>query len=172
MCRSCSLRVSWPERWAWLGLPPRQRRSPSSPPPSARWILDTSYLLGYLFTYLRRCPPPTAWPPMTFWSPRPARPGPRTSATPRWAVIGGELVTWPRAHLWLVHQTIETEEIEYEPLCKDVVDVLCDAPPAPAPFFGKREATAEAEADPQFPLGPPAHAVATRWPHVMHREGD
>ena len=59
-------------------------------------------------------------------------------------------------------QTIETEEIEYEPLCKDVVDVLCDAPPAPAPapFFGKREATAEA--DPQFPLGPPAHAVATR----------
>ena len=64
----------------------------------------------------------------------------------------------------MVLQTIETEEIEYEPLCKDVVDVLCDAPPAPAPapFFGKREATAEAEADPQFPLGPPAHAVATR----------
>ena len=60
----------------------------------------------------------------------------------------------PRAENVCEKQVVETEEIEYEPICKDVVDILCDAPPGPAPFFAKRDA------DPQV-LGPPAGAVAT-----------
>merc|ERR1712112_177331 len=67
--------------------------------------------------------------------------------------------------------TVETEEIEYEKVCKEVVDTICDAPLAPvAPYahaIYKREAEAEAEAeadaeaDPQF-LAPYAltHAAA------------
>merc|ERR1712232_1266351 len=62
----------------------------------------------------------------------------------------------PRAENICETQVVETEEIEYEPLCKDVVDVICDAP-APYAHYGKREA--EPEADAQF-LGYPAHAVA------------
>ena len=47
----------------------------------------------------------------------------------------------PRAENICNTQVVETEEIEYEPICKDVVDILCDAPPpGPAPFFAKREA--------------------------------
>ena len=65
-------------------------------------------------------------------------------------------------------ETVATEEIEYEKVCKDVVDVLCDAPAVlPAAHLGKREAEAEADADAQW-LGygaapyvaPVAHAVA------------
>merc|ERR1712098_1032950 len=60
-------------------------------------------------------------------------------------------------------ETVLTEEIEYEKVCKDVVDVLCDAPVAPYHHgYAKREA--EAEADPQYAYGyaahPAAHAVA------------
>ena len=52
-------------------------------------------------------------------------------------------------------EVVETEEIEYEKICKDVVDVLCDAPvPAPYHAYAKREA----EADPQFGFAP-VHAV-------------
>jgi len=79
-------------------------------------------------------------------------------------------------------EVVDTEEIEYEKVCKEVVDTLCDAPAAPvapvAPVagyhgyagYGKREAEADAEADPQFfggyaahpvaPVAPVAHAVA------------
>merc|ERR1712083_940745 len=70
-------------------------------------------------------------------------------------------------------QVVDTEEIEYEKVCKEVVDTLCDAPAAPvapvahAGYYGKREAEADAEADPQFFGGyaahhfaPVAHAVA------------
>jgi len=49
-------------------------------------------------------------------------------------------------------EVVETEEIEYENICKDVVDTLCDAgyvAPA-AHVVYKREAEAEAEADAQF----------------------
>merc|ERR1719147_73594 len=63
-------------------------------------------------------------------------------------------------------ETVLTEEIEYEKVCKDVVDVLCDAP-AVAPYqhgYVKREAEPEPEADPQYAYGyahpPTAHAVA------------
>jgi hypothetical protein len=63
-------------------------------------------------------------------------------------------------------ETVATEEIEYEKVCKDVVDVLCDAPAVvPTAHLVKREA--EADADAQWlgyghaPLvAPVAHAVA------------
>merc|ERR1711937_854034 len=63
-----------------------------------------------------------------------------------------------------------TEEIEYEKVCKDVVDTLCEAPVAHAApavaaayhsGYGKRSADAEPEADPQYAYGyGPAHAYA------------
>jgi len=59
-------------------------------------------------------------------------------------------------------ETVATQEIEYEKVCKEIVDTLCDAAPY---HHGKREAEAvadadaEAEADPQYfshsaPLAP------------------
>merc|ERR1719178_596759 len=62
-------------------------------------------------------------------------------------------------------ETVATQEIEYEKVCQEIVDTLCDAPVA-APVvahYGKREADAEAEADPQYFAHaglPLAHAVA------------
>merc|ERR1719178_323596 len=62
-------------------------------------------------------------------------------------------------------ETVATQEIEYEKVCTEIVDTLCDAPVA-APVvahYGKREAEAEAEADPQYFAHaglPLAHAVA------------
>merc|ERR1712158_81966 len=62
-------------------------------------------------------------------------------------------------------ETVATQEIEYEKVCQEIVDTLCDAPVA-APVvahYGKREADAEAEADPQYFAHaglPVAHAVA------------
>merc|ERR1712228_823595 len=53
-------------------------------------------------------------------------------------------------------ETVETEEIEYEKVCQDVVSKICDAPAAVG-YIGKREA--EAEADPQY-FGYAAPAVA------------
>merc|ERR1712156_923159 len=53
-------------------------------------------------------------------------------------------------------ETVETEEIEYEKVCQDVVSKICDAPAAVG-YIGKREA--EAEADPQY-FGYAATAVA------------
>merc|ERR1719385_410346 len=46
-------------------------------------------------------------------------------------------------------ETVETEEIEYEKVCKDVVDVLCDAGHGYHALY-KREAEADAEADPHY----------------------
>merc|ERR1711974_268774 len=53
--------------------------------------------------------------------------------------------------------TVDTEEIEYVPLCKETTDILCDAPVAPVVHAGyagyahhgvyKREAETTAEAD-------------------------
>merc|ERR1719474_1853527 len=48
-------------------------------------------------------------------------------------------------------ETVETEEIEYEKVCKEVTDVICDAPAVATHYIAKREA--EAEADPQYLLG-------------------
>merc|ERR1712183_218219 len=68
-------------------------------------------------------------------------------------------------------ETVATQEIEYEKVCQEIVDTLCDAPVA-APVvahYGKREAEAEAEADPQYFAHaglPLAHAVAA--PAVAH----
>ena len=50
-------------------------------------------------------------------------------------------------------ETVETEEIEYEKVCQDVVSKICDAPAAVG-YIGKREA--EAETDPQY-VGYAAH---------------
>merc|ERR1719209_1413203 len=58
---------------------------------------------------------------------------------------------------------IDTEEIEYEKVCKEVVDTICDAAPlitAPAHYIAKREADAEAEADAQFLAHPYAAPLA------------
>jgi len=59
----------------------------------------------------------------------------------------------PTAENVCTTQTVETEEIEYEKVCKEVVDVICDGP---AHYIAKREA--DAEADPQF-YAPYAHAA-------------
>merc|ERR1712083_542238 len=48
-------------------------------------------------------------------------------------------------------ETVATQEIEYEKVCTEIVDTLCDAPvaaPVAAHYIGKREAEADAEADP------------------------
>merc|ERR1712071_411765 len=48
-------------------------------------------------------------------------------------------------------ETVATQEIEYEKVCTEIVDTLCDAPVAApvahAAYYGKREADAEADAD-------------------------
>merc|ERR1712130_1011552 len=58
-------------------------------------------------------------------------------------------------------ETVATQEIEYEKVCTEIVDTLCDAPVAAvapvAAHYGKREADAEYFAHAGLPL---AHAVA------------
>jgi len=73
----------------------------------------------------------------------------------------------PRAEEVCSTETVATEEIEYEKVCKEIVDTLCDAA-APIGYAGyhhiKREAEAEAEAeadaeaDPQYFAAPYGHA--------------
>merc|ERR1719500_132278 len=64
----------------------------------------------------------------------------------------------PTAENVCTTEVVETEEIEYEKICKDVVDTLCDAPAAHVVY--KREAEAEAEADAQFYAAPYAAPYA------------
>merc|ERR1711973_597950 len=53
----------------------------------------------------------------------------------------------PTAENVCTKELVDTEEIEYEKVCKDVVDTICDAAPAAAiAHIAKREAEAEAEA--------------------------
>ena len=79
-------------------------------------------------------------------------------------------------------ETIATQEIEYEKICTEIVDKICDAPAvvaapavavaapvAPAAYsayhLGKREAEADAEADPQYwGAAPYAHAALAAAP--------
>merc|ERR1712234_62829 len=56
----------------------------------------------------------------------------------------------PSAENVCTKQTVDTEEIEYEKVCKEVVDTICDAP---------------AEADPQFLAARP-YAAAVAAPLV------
>merc|ERR1711935_1129711 len=62
--------------------------------------------------------------------------------------------------------TKETVEIEYEKVCKEVVDDICDGPLAHAVYKREAEAEADADADAQYLAGLPyaaapfAHAVA------------
>merc|ERR1712106_765445 len=79
----------------------------------------------------------------------------------------------PTAENVCTTQTVDTEEIEYEKVCKEVVDTICDAPVVAAPALGyhaiaKREADAEAEADPQFLAAPLAHAPLAVAPVAAH----
>merc|ERR1711990_328597 len=56
-------------------------------------------------------------------------------------------VCTPHAEEICSTETVQTEEIEYTPICKDIVDVLCDAPaPHAAPYLVKR-ATPSTPAD-------------------------
>jgi len=77
----------------------------------------------------------------------------------------------PHADNVCTTEVVETEEIEYEKVCKDVVDVLCDAP-ATYGHIVKREADAEADADAQFygyghaAVAPLAHAAVAPIAHV------
>merc|ERR1739848_396907 len=72
-------------------------------------------------------------------------------------------------------ETVETEEIEYEKVCKDVVDVLCDAGHGYHALY-KREAEADAEADPHYAgfayghlsAAPIAHAAVAHAAPIAH----
>merc|ERR1719178_99536 len=69
-------------------------------------------------------------------------------------------------------ETVATQEIEYEKVCTEIVDTLCDAPVAHAvAHYGKREAEAEADADADadaqyFAYG--HHAAYAAAPAVAH----
>merc|ERR1711923_333046 len=72
----------------------------------------------------------------------------------------------PSAENVCTKQTVDTEEIEYEKVCKEITDVICDQP-AVVGYHGIAKREADAEADPQFFAAPPvavapvaAHAVA------------
>ena len=65
-------------------------------------------------------------------------------------------------------KTVETEEIEYEKVCKEVVETLCDQPAYGYHDISKREAEAEADAYTigQVAYGLPVHnAIATGHAH-------
>merc|ERR1712001_496562 len=70
-------------------------------------------------------------------------------------------------------ETVATQEIEYEKVCTEIVDTLCDAPvaaPVAAHYIGKREAEADAEADPQYSAHADVlahHAVAAPLAHAV-----
>merc|ERR1712106_42563 len=60
-------------------------------------------------------------------------------------------------------KTVDTEEIEYEKVCKEVIDTICDQPAYGYHTISKRDADAEAEADAEADaLYRAAH------PHVGH----
>merc|ERR1711988_132341 len=62
-------------------------------------------------------------------------------------------------------ETVETEEIEYEKVCKDVVDVLCDAGHGYHALY-KRDAEADAEADPHYAGFAYGHLAAAPLAHA------
>lgn len=69
--------------------------------------------------------------------------------------------------------TVDTEEIEYVKVCKEVEDMLCDQPAvavAPAAYhaIAKREAEAEAAADAQYGYGYAGYAAAPLVAPVAH----
>merc|ERR1712055_152386 len=56
-------------------------------------------------------------------------------------------VCTPTAEQVCSMETIATQEIEYEKICQEIVDTLCDAAPVAAYHHVKREADAEADAE-------------------------
>merc|ERR1712127_1070971 len=80
-------------------------------------------------------------------------------------------VCTPNAEEVCSTETVATQEIEYEKICQEIVDTICDAPAVahPAAYYGKRaadaEAEADAEADPQYwGAAPYAHAAYAAAP--------
>merc|ERR1712212_748616 len=78
----------------------------------------------------------------------------------------------PSAENVCTTETVETEEIEYEKVCKEVVDTICDAPAAAVVAGGyhaivKREAEAEADADAQYLAGLPYAAAPLAAAHSV-----
>merc|ERR1712059_65052 len=87
-------------------------------------------------------------------------------------------VCTPKAEEVCTTETMGTQEIEYEKVCQEIVDTLCDAAPVAVAGYhhvkreAEAEADAEADADPQYlaapyahqsgyaPVAPVAHAVA------------
>merc|ERR1711881_709288 len=70
---------------------------------------------------------------------------------------------------------VDTEEIEYEKVCKEVVDTICDQPavvPAAVGYHAIAKREADAEADPQFlaahPYGLAAAPLAAVAPVAAH----
>merc|ERR1712149_71093 len=83
----------------------------------------------------------------------------------------GVLVTQvctPSAENVCTTEVVETEEIEYEKVCKEIIDVLCDAPAVHA--IGKRDAEAEAQylAGPPYAAAPLAAAPVAAIAPVAH----
>jgi len=72
----------------------------------------------------------------------------------------------PSAENVCTTQIVDTEEIEYEKVCKQVVDTICDAPALGYHAIAKREA--EAEADPQFLAAHPYGAAIAAPLAVAH----
>merc|ERR1712212_407213 len=78
----------------------------------------------------------------------------------------------PSAENVCTTETVETEEIEYEKVCKEVTDTICDQPAVPAVVaggyhaIGKREAEADADADAQYFGGLPYAAAPLAAAHV------
>merc|ERR1712128_333332 len=60
-------------------------------------------------------------------------------------------------------KTVDTEEIEYEKVCKEVIDTICDQPAYGYHTISKREAEAEADADAEAD----ARYLAAH-PHIAH----
>merc|ERR1712168_351736 len=76
----------------------------------------------------------------------------------------------PSAENVCTTETVETEEIEYVKVCKEVVNKICDQPAVVAGGYhaiAKREAEAEADADAQYLAGLP-YAAAPVAPIAAH----
>jgi len=75
----------------------------------------------------------------------------------------------PSAENVCTTETVETEEIEYVKVCKEVVNKICDQPAVVAGGYhaiAKREAEAEADADAQYLAGLPYAAAPLAAAHV------
>merc|ERR1712154_6282 len=93
---------------------------------------------------------------------------PAPSCTTEEVILTTQVCT-PTAENVCTKETVDTQEIEYEKVCKEIVDTICDAPVAPVVggyhAIAKREAEAEADADAQYLA---AYPYAAHAPVVAH----